>query len=132
LAVGSGDLADEFLCSDPPTTDQLDRARASVDQRLGGIDAPQPESAIAVGGSATSLRRMAGDVLDDASCGRALEVLASAPAAQLSSRYGLDLDRVRLLPAGLLILRGCAERFGVPLQIGRGGIREGVLLEAGL
>jgi exopolyphosphatase/guanosine-5'-triphosphate,3'-diphosphate pyrophosphatase len=131
LAVGSGDLADEFLCSDPPSTDQLERARANVAQRLAGIEAPQPASAIAVGGSATSLRRMAGDVLDDASCQRALGVLASAPAAELSTRYGLDVERVRLLPAGLLILRGCAERFGVPLQIGRGGIREAVLLEAG-
>jgi exopolyphosphatase/guanosine-5'-triphosphate,3'-diphosphate pyrophosphatase len=61
-----------------------------------------------------------------------LSLLASAPAAELSGRYGLDLERVRLLPAGLLILRGCAERLGVPLQIGRGGIREGVLLEAGV
>jgi len=131
LAVGSGDLADEFLLSDPPSADQLERARASVEQRLDGIGAPRPASAIAVGGSATSLRRMAGDVLDDASCERALEVLVSAPAAELSGSYGLDLERVRLLPAGLLILRGCAERFGVPLQIGWGGIREGVLLEAG-
>jgi exopolyphosphatase/guanosine-5'-triphosphate,3'-diphosphate pyrophosphatase len=130
LAVGSGDLADEFLRSDPPSTDQLERARASIAQRLDGIDAPQPASAIAVGGSATSLRRMAGDVLDDASCERALRVLASAPAAELARRFVLDTERVRLLPAGLLILRACGERFGVPLQIGQGGIREGVLLEA--
>lgn len=132
LAVGSGDLAEEFLRSDPPSDEQLERARASVAQTLDGIEAPRPASAIAVGGSATSLRRLAGDVLDEAACGRALGVLASAPAAELSSRYGLDLERVRLLPAGLLILRGCAERFGVPLQIGRGGIREGVLFEAGV
>jgi exopolyphosphatase/guanosine-5'-triphosphate,3'-diphosphate pyrophosphatase len=130
LAVGSGDLADEFLRSDPPSLAQLERARASVTQTLDGIHAPQPASAIAVGGSATSLRRMAGDLLDDASCERALGVLASAPSAELCKRFGLDRERVRLLPAGLLILRGCAERFGVPLQIGRGGIREGVLLEA--
>ena len=132
LAVGSGDLADQFLRSDPPSADQLERARASVAQRLEGIEAPHPASAIAVGGSATSLRRMAGDVLDAAACERALGVLASAPAAELSRRFGLDLERVRLLPAGLLILRGCSERFGVPLQIGLGGIREGVLLEASL
>jgi exopolyphosphatase / guanosine-5'-triphosphate,3'-diphosphate pyrophosphatase len=132
LAVGSGDLADEFLHSDPPTAGQLELARASVVRKLNGIDAPQPASAIAVGGSATSVRRLAGDVLDVAACERALGVLASAPAAELGHRFGLDLERVRLLPAGLLILRGCAERLGVPLQIGWGGIREGVLLEAGV
>ena len=132
LAVGSGDLADEFLRSDPPSMDQLGRARASVAHTLDGIEAPRPTSAIAVGGSATSLRLVAGDVLDDSSCERALGVLASAPAAELGRRFGLDSDRVRLLPAGLLILRGCGERFGVPLRIGWGGIREGVLLEASL
>lgn len=130
LAVGSGDLADEFLHSDPPTAGQLELARARVAQQLDGIDAPQPVSAIAVGGSATSVRRLAGDVLDAAACERALGVLASAPAAELGQRFGLDVERVRLLPAGLLILRGCVERLGVPLQIGWGGIREGVLLEA--
>jgi exopolyphosphatase/guanosine-5'-triphosphate,3'-diphosphate pyrophosphatase len=41
------------------------------------------------------------------------------------------VERVRLLPAGLLILQAAANLFGVPLQIGHGGIREGVLLEAG-
>jgi hypothetical protein len=30
----------------------------------------------------------------------------------------------------LLILQGVTELFGVELRVGRGGIREGVLLEA--
>jgi exopolyphosphatase/pppGpp-phosphohydrolase len=38
---------------------------------------------------------------------------------------------VRLLPAGLLILQAASELFGAALQIGRGGLREGILLEAG-
>jgi exopolyphosphatase / guanosine-5'-triphosphate,3'-diphosphate pyrophosphatase len=130
LAVGSGDLADEFLRSDPPSTEQLERARENVAQTLDGIDAPQPASAIAVGGSATSLRRLAGDVLDEESCARALEVLTSATSSALAQRFDLDAERVRLLPAGLLILHESAERLGVPLRIGRGGIREGLLLEA--
>ena len=44
--------------------------------------------------------------------------------------YGLDLERVRLLPAGLLILQRASELFGAPLEIARGGVREGLLLEA--
>ena len=35
-----------------------------------------------------------------------------------------------VLPAGLLILQGASQLLGAPLQIGRGGLREGVLLEA--
>jgi exopolyphosphatase / guanosine-5'-triphosphate,3'-diphosphate pyrophosphatase len=36
---------------------------------------------------------------------------------------------VRLLPAGILVLDAAAQRLGRPLQIGRGGLREGVLLD---
>lgn len=130
LAVGSGDLADDFLRSDPPEAAQLLQAGQHISQALGEIEPPQPAVALAVGGSATSLRRLAGDVLDGDSCDRSLALLSSAPASVLARRLGLDPERVRLLPAGLLILRACAERFGVALRIGRGGIREGVLLEA--
>jgi exopolyphosphatase/pppGpp-phosphohydrolase len=42
----------------------------------------------------------------------------------------LDPERVRLLPAGLLILEAASKLFGASLQIGSGGLREGVLLEA--
>jgi exopolyphosphatase / guanosine-5'-triphosphate,3'-diphosphate pyrophosphatase len=43
--------------------------------------------------------------------------------------FALDPKRVRLLPAGILILDAAATRLGKPLQIGRGGLREGVLLD---
>jgi exopolyphosphatase/guanosine-5'-triphosphate,3'-diphosphate pyrophosphatase len=33
------------------------------------------------------------------------------------------------MPAGLLILDAASKRLGCPLLIGRGGLREGVLLE---
>jgi exopolyphosphatase/guanosine-5'-triphosphate,3'-diphosphate pyrophosphatase len=36
---------------------------------------------------------------------------------------------VRLLPAGILILDAAAHRLGHTLRIGRGGLREGVVLE---
>jgi exopolyphosphatase/pppGpp-phosphohydrolase len=43
---------------------------------------------------------------------------------------GLDTERVRLLPAGILILQKVAERFAQPLVVGAGGLREGVLLRS--
>jgi exopolyphosphatase/pppGpp-phosphohydrolase len=48
----------------------------------------------------------------------------------VARRLGLDVARVRLLPAGLLILQAASRLFEVPLRIGRGGVREGVLLRA--
>jgi exopolyphosphatase/guanosine-5'-triphosphate,3'-diphosphate pyrophosphatase len=36
---------------------------------------------------------------------------------------------VRLLPAGVLVLEKLSQLLGQPLQIGKGGLREGVILE---
>ena len=131
FGVGSGDLADHYLRSDPPAAEELSTARAHIADALDGIAAPHPAEAVAVGGSAASLRRLAGPLLDGDSFARALRLLAAEPASEISRRFALDIERVRLLPAGLLILEAASELFGLPLQIGRGGVREGVLLEAG-
>jgi len=130
VAVGSGDLADAFLHSDPPTPSELGRARQHIDQAFRGIEVPNTSLAVAVGGSATSLRRLAGALLDDAVFSRTLELLCNAAGDEVARRFGLDRERVRLLPGGLLILQAAAERFGANLQIGYGGLREGALLEA--
>ena len=130
FALGSGDLADRCLRSDPPSDAQLRDARDRVREALTGIDVPKPAEAVAVGGTATSLRLFAGSVLDSAAFGRSLRLLATERASVIAARFGLDSERVRLLPAGLLILQGASELLGAPLQIGRGGLREGVLLEA--
>ncbi|MBV9942195.1 MAG: hypothetical protein JO262_08730 [Solirubrobacterales bacterium] len=129
LELGSGDLADECLRSDPPTVEELGRARARVSEALDGLRPPHTECALAVGGSATSLRRIAGSMLDAPAFARILALLGAERAADVARRFGLDTDRVRLLPAGLLILQAAAERFGAPLQIAHGGLREGLLLE---
>jgi exopolyphosphatase/guanosine-5'-triphosphate,3'-diphosphate pyrophosphatase len=131
FGVGSGDLADECLHSDPPSTAELAEARSRVDQALRGLHVPHPAEAVAVGGSATSLRRLAGPLLDATAFTRTLRLLGSERAADVALRFTLDLERVRLLPAGLLILQAASELFGAALQIGSGGVREGVLLEGG-
>ena len=59
-----------------------------------------------------------------------LDLLAGERAAELARRFALDPDRVRLLPAGLVILQAAADLFGSPLEVANGGLREGLLLEA--
>jgi exopolyphosphatase/guanosine-5'-triphosphate,3'-diphosphate pyrophosphatase len=130
VAVGSGDVADAFLHSDPPSPGELGRARQHVVRAFTGINAPPTCLAVAVGGSATSLRRLAGELLDDAVFSRTLGLLGSTTGDEVTRRFGLDRERVRLLPGGLLILQAAAERFGSDLKIGYGGLREGALLEA--
>ncbi len=47
----------------------------------------------------------------------------------MAARFELDPERVRLLPAGILVLEAMSDCLGLPLRIARGGLREGVLLE---
>jgi exopolyphosphatase / guanosine-5'-triphosphate,3'-diphosphate pyrophosphatase len=130
FALGSGDLADDCLRSDPPSERELSDARARVVGALRNLDAPHPTEAVAVGGSAASLRQLAGPLLDAAAFNRSLALLAAEKAVDVAKRFALDVERVRLLPAGLLILQAASELMGASLQIARGGLREGVLLQA--
>jgi exopolyphosphatase/guanosine-5'-triphosphate,3'-diphosphate pyrophosphatase len=132
LALGSGSLAASHLTADPPGPAALAAARAEVDARLSAIawEGPAPARTLAVGGSATSLSRLAGPRLDPVGLAGAVTVLGAAPAREIAARFGIDETRARLLPAGLIILEGLARRLGGPVEVGRGGIREGVLLEA--
>jgi exopolyphosphatase/guanosine-5'-triphosphate,3'-diphosphate pyrophosphatase len=84
---------------------------------------------VAVGGSATSLRTLVGAVLEYETLERGVRVLASDPIAEVAKRFELDPRRVRILPAGVLILEKLSELLGQPLQIGKGGLREGVILD---
>jgi exopolyphosphatase/guanosine-5'-triphosphate,3'-diphosphate pyrophosphatase len=131
VPLGSGDLADICLRSDPPSPQELDDARARVRDVLAGVRPPHTAVAVAVGGNATSLRRLVGPVLDFDAIRTALELLAGLRAAEVAHRFAMDAERVALLPAGLVILEAVSGMLEVPLQIGRGGLREGILLEAG-
>jgi exopolyphosphatase/guanosine-5'-triphosphate,3'-diphosphate pyrophosphatase len=128
LAVGSADLAEDFFHSDPPEHDELSAARSRLASMLAGIQIPCAVEAVAVGGSATSLSRLAGQLLDATAFERALRLVTSRRATEIADWLSLDLERVRLMPAGLLILEAASKLFGVGLTVGRGGIREGVLL----
>ncbi len=131
LPIGSGGLAHSELTADPPDADQLARARSRIAGELERLEeVPTPALAVAVGGSATSLSRLAGGLLDEAALERSLSLLAGQRSIEIALRFAIDPQRARLLPAGLLILEGVARAFGTPLLVGQGGIREGVLLEA--
>jgi exopolyphosphatase/guanosine-5'-triphosphate,3'-diphosphate pyrophosphatase len=127
--VGSGFLADHYLRSDPPSIAELHAMREHAGGVMEGLEVPAPDYAVAVGGSAASMRRLVGAVLDPETLQRALRVLSGATVADVARKFALDPERVRLLPAGILILDAASHRLGKPLQIGRGGLREGVVLD---
>jgi len=129
VPVGSGVLADRHVRSDPPERQDVERIRAHVARAFEDLRPPPPRAAYAVGGSATSLRRLMGAVLDRETLGRAMRVVCAAPAREVARRYDLHLERVRVLPAGMVLLDAASALFELPLQIASGGLREGVVLE---
>jgi exopolyphosphatase/guanosine-5'-triphosphate,3'-diphosphate pyrophosphatase len=127
--VGSGLLTDHFRRADPPSAAELHAMREYAHGVFEGLDLPPVDDAVAVGGSAASLRRLVGATLDGDSLQRAMQVLAAEPAAAVARRFSIDRERVQLMPAGLTVLDAAGAAFGRPLKIGRGGLREGVILE---
>jgi exopolyphosphatase / guanosine-5'-triphosphate,3'-diphosphate pyrophosphatase len=127
--VGSGVLADSYLHSDPPSMEELGALREHAENAFEGLDPPPVRSACAVGGTATSLRRLLGGELTVGTLERGIQMLSRTSIGDVASRFHLDPERVRLLPAGILLLQTLSERVGRPLQIANGGLREGLLLE---
>ena len=127
--VGSGVLADELIASDPPSAAEIRKVRDRIDDIFAGVEIEHPAQAVAVGGSATSLRRLVGAVLEYETLERGIRVLCGDPAADVARRFELDPDRVRILATGVLLLEKVSELLGQPLQIGKGGLREGVILD---
>lgn len=130
--VGSGFLTDSYLRSDPPAARELHAVREHVTGVFEGLELPAwptLERGVAVGGSATSLRRVIGAELSHDALERAIQILCATPIGEVAQRFELDPQRVRLLPAGMLILEAVSDLLELPLTIGNGGLREGVILE---
>lgn len=129
--IGSGLLAGAHPCSDPPSEPEIEVLRRHVRDALAGDLTPPRavDRAIAVGGSASSLRRLLGAQLTGETLARGLSALRSAPRAELARSHGIELERICLLPGGIAIFEALAERLALPLEIAWGGLREGVILE---
>jgi exopolyphosphatase / guanosine-5'-triphosphate,3'-diphosphate pyrophosphatase len=127
--VGSGFLTDNYVRSDPPAPVELQSVREHVTGTFEGLETPAVERAVAVGGSATSLRRVVGAELSHDALERGIRILCTTPIDEVARRFELDPRRVRLLPAGILVLETVGDRLGHALTIGGGGLREGVIIE---
>lgn len=127
--IGSGVLADELISSDPPSAAEIRRVRDHIEDFFDGVEIPHPAQAVAVGGSATSLRRLVGAVLEYETLERSIRVLSADPAVEVAKRFELDPRRVKILTTGVLLLEKVSDLLGQPLQIGKGGLREGIILD---
>jgi exopolyphosphatase/guanosine-5'-triphosphate,3'-diphosphate pyrophosphatase len=126
--IGSAALAAACV-ADPPSPADVAAMRAAARAAFACDDVPPAAEAVAVGGSAASLPTLVGPVANAGTLAGALAVLTAAPAAEVARLHDLAPERTQLLPAGILVLGAAVERLSQPLRIGRGGLREGVILE---
>lgn len=127
--IGSGLLADELIEGDPPSASEIRKIRDRIEDEFEGLAIEHPDQVVAVGGTSTSLRRLVGVVLEYETLERGIRVLCGDSSADVARQFELDPVRVRILPTGVLILEKVSEMLGCPLQIGKGGIREGIVLD---
>lgn len=130
--IGSGMLTDRHVVSPCPRVDELAAIRAEALRHLRGAlpDAPRPQYALAAGGSATSLHRFTAGDLGAAALARALAALCDGTAEEVAVQRDLSPERVRMLPAGIVVLDVVRRALNCDLRTGTGGLREGVLLAA--
>ncbi len=126
LDIGSVRIARRFLDGDPPGKKAIAAARAEIAEQVDALNAPAVGAALATGGSARSLRKLTGSrVLGERELASALKTVAKSTSSQIAQEAGLDPLRAQTLLAGTLILAETQRRLGVPLEVARGGLREG-------
>ncbi len=127
--IGSGLLADELIEGDPPSASEIRKIRDRIGDEFEGVEIERPDQVVAVGGTSTSMRRLVGVVLEYETLERGIRVLCGGSSSEVARQFELDPVRVKILPSGVLILEKISELLGRPLQIGKGGIREGIVLD---
>ena len=131
--IGSLRLTRRAFANDPPSAADVEKAENAIDEAFGELSPPFTLAAFAVGGTARALRRIAGDELDAQVLAQTVRQLRKRESRQIANEFRVDRNRARTVPAGALILCEIQRRLRVPIEVGRGGIREGaalMLLEA--
>jgi exopolyphosphatase/guanosine-5'-triphosphate,3'-diphosphate pyrophosphatase len=127
LQAGVVRHSERHISSDPPTALELESLAADVRALIeeAAAEAPDPEAAVAVAGTPTSLAaielaldpydpaRVHGHVLGLRSIQRMLSQLASAPLEQRQGITGLHADRAPTIVAGVVILVEVMRAFGL-------------------
>jgi exopolyphosphatase/guanosine-5'-triphosphate,3'-diphosphate pyrophosphatase len=107
---------------------ELERARDGVRHLLDDLCPPSPDLALAVGGTARALGRIAGRRLRANQLDELAKAIARKGAARLTEGVGITAERAETLLGGTLVLSEVARLLDSPLEVGRGGLREGAAL----
>jgi exopolyphosphatase/guanosine-5'-triphosphate,3'-diphosphate pyrophosphatase len=126
IDLGSLRLSSRFFREGTAQRSSVRAARAEVRMHLEQIGDTTPDVALAAGGSARALRKLVGRTLGRDELQAAIEMLVGRSPAKLARKHAIDLRRARTLLAGAVILAEVQARLGVPFEVARGGLREGL------
>jgi exopolyphosphatase/guanosine-5'-triphosphate,3'-diphosphate pyrophosphatase len=104
-------------------------ARAEVRALLAEVEEPRPHAALATGGSARALRRLIGRTLGADELDQVIDALTGRTPEKIARKHGIELRRARTLLGGAVILAEVNVKLGVPFEVARGGMREGLAAE---
>jgi exopolyphosphatase/guanosine-5'-triphosphate,3'-diphosphate pyrophosphatase len=128
IDTGSLRLTSRYFGSSSGRSD-VRAARAEVRGLLAELEEPRPQAALATGGSARALRRLVGRKLGGDELEQAINLLTGRTPAKIARKHGIELRRARTLLAGAVILAEVNVTLGVPFEVARGGMREGLAAE---
>jgi exopolyphosphatase/guanosine-5'-triphosphate,3'-diphosphate pyrophosphatase len=103
-------------------------ARAQAARELPAGVTPIPRAGLATGGTARALKRIVGRSLGHEALELAVFTLVGRTRREIAQKHGVDRARAHTLLAGTIILSEVQRRLEVPLEVARGGIREGAAL----
>ena len=146
--IGCRRVTEKFIRTDPPASDELDRAREWVSQQLArrlgeaGKAGITPERLVAVAGTATTVVAVRDQmrVYDSTKVHKALVTrqqldrqyaeLAAMPLEQRSQVVGLDPGRAPVIVAGLVIMQAVMDAVGVDgFTVSETDILHGIILD---
>jgi exopolyphosphatase/guanosine-5'-triphosphate,3'-diphosphate pyrophosphatase len=131
LPIGSGRITDEFAPGDPPDAAVLASMRAAIQQRLGHVGLPERSARLViVGGTGEFMGRLLPRdfPVPMSLVENALRSTTSMTAAELSRKIDINVDRARVLPAGIAAALAIADICCPSMIVGApSGIRAGLL-----
>ncbi|MCA9860902.1 MAG: hypothetical protein KC438_14330 [Thermomicrobiales bacterium] len=131
LPIGSGRITDEFPPGDPPDFEILQTMRQTIRERIGPIDLPAQSARLVVGGGTGEFlgRLLPRDFPVPVSMiEHALKATSTVTAVELSRRIEINVERAKVLPAGIAAALAVADLSHPTLVIGApSGIRAGLL-----
>ena len=117
-----------FLGENPPGVARVASARREIEHMAADFGPPQPDTALAVGGTARAVGRVIGKRFSVESLEELAAHLSSAPVEEITEPHGITPERAETLLGGTLVLAEIGRRLDSNLEVGRGGLREGAAL----